>query len=53
MNDNCTELTQALYKYIDSNENINEVEGENLEKKVEQLNSAIADVRKQLEELGQ
>ena len=38
---------------IDSNENINEVEGENLEKKVEQLNSAIADVRKQLEELGQ
>jgi len=25
----------------------------NLEKKVEQLNSAIADVRKQLEELGQ
>ena len=34
-------------------ENINEVEGENLEKKVEQLNSAIADVRKQLEELGQ
>ena len=38
---------------IDSNENIKEVEGENLEKKVEQLNSAIADVRKQLEELGQ
>ena len=37
---------------IDSND-INEVEGENLEKKVEQLNSAIADVRKQLEELGQ
>ena len=37
---------------IDSN-NSNEVEGENLEKKVEQLNSAIADVRKQLEELGQ
>ena len=37
---------------IDSN-NINQVEGENLEKKVEQLNSAIADVRKQLEELGQ
>ena len=36
---------------IDSN--INEVEGKNLEKKVEQLNSAIADVRKQLEELGQ
>ena len=36
---------------IDSNENTNE--GENLEKKVEQLNSAIADVRKQLEELGQ
>ena len=38
---------------IDSNENRNEVEGENLEKKVEQLNSAIADVRRQLEELGQ
>ena len=37
---------------IDSN-NLNEVEGDNLEKKVEQLNSAIADVRKQLEELGQ
>ena len=37
----------------ESKENINEVEGENLEKKVEQLNSAIADVRKQLEELGQ
>ena len=37
---------------IDSNKNIN-VEGEKLEKKVEQLNSAIADVRKQLEELGQ
>ena len=36
-----------------SNEKINEVEGENLEKKVEQLNSAIADVRKQLEEFGQ
>jgi len=32
---------------------LNEVDGENLEKKVEQLNSAIADVRKQLEELGQ
>jgi len=40
------------YKDIED-ENINEVEGENLEKKVEQLNSAIADVRKQLEELGQ
>ena len=38
---------------IDANKNLNEVEGENLEKKVEQLNSAIADVRKQLEELGQ
>ena len=38
---------------IDSNENKIDVEGENLEKKVEQLNSAIADVRKQLEELGQ
>ena len=37
---------------IDTNENINEVEGENLEQKVEQLNSAIADVRRQLEELG-
>ena len=38
---------------IDSNEKINEVEWDNLYKKVEQLNSAIADVRKQLEELGQ
>ena len=38
---------------IDTNENINEVEGEKLEQKVEQLNSAIADVRRQLEELGQ
>ena len=38
---------------IDSNEKINTVQGEKLEEKVEQLNSAIADVRRQLEELGQ
>ena len=38
---------------IDPKENINEFEGEKLEQKVEQLNSAIADVRRQLEELGQ
>ena len=38
---------------IDSNQNINAVQGEKLEEKVEQLNSAIADVRRQLEELGQ
>ena len=38
---------------IDSNEKINTVKGEKLEEKVEQLNSAIADVRRQLEELGQ
>ena len=31
----------------------NTVQGEKLEEKVEQLNSAIADVRRQLEELGQ
>jgi len=43
----------VILESFDLNENINEVEGENLEKKVEQLNSAIADVRKQLEELGQ
>ena len=38
---------------IDENENANEIKGEKLEQKVEQLNSAIADVRRQLEELGQ
>ena len=38
---------------IDENENMNEIKGEKLEQKVEQLNSAIADVRRQLEELGQ
>lgn len=38
---------------IDSNENLKEIKGEKLEQKVEQLNTAIADVRRQLEELGQ
>ena len=38
---------------IDTNENLKEVKGEKLEQKVEQLNTAIADVRRQLEELGQ
>ena len=38
---------------IDENENANEIKGEKLEQKVEQLNSAIADVRRQLEEMGQ
>ena len=38
---------------IDLNEKVNTVQGEKLEAKVEQLNSAIADVRRQLEELGQ
>ena len=38
---------------IDNKEYLNEVKGEKLEQKVEQLNSAIADVRRQLEELGQ
>ena len=38
---------------IDSIESKNIVKGEKLEEKVEQLNSAIADVRRQLEELGQ
>ena len=38
---------------IDTKEYLNEVKGEKLEQKVEQLNSAIADVRRQLEELGQ
>ncbi len=38
---------------IDTNENIKDIEGDKLEQKVEELNSAIADVRKQLEELGQ
>ena len=37
----------------DTNEYLNEVKGEKLEQKVEQLNTAIADVRRQLEELGQ
>ena len=37
----------------DTNENLKEVKGEKLEQKVEQLNTAIADVRRQLEELGQ
>ena len=36
-----------------TNKNINDVKGDQLEQKVEQLNSAIADVRRQLEELGQ
>lgn len=38
---------------IETNENIKDIEGDKLEQKVEELNSAIADVRKQLEELGQ
>ena len=38
---------------IDTNEYLNEMKGEKLEQKVEQLNTAIADVRRQLEELGQ
>ena len=38
---------------IDELENVNDMKGEKLEQKVEQLNSAIADVRRQLEELGQ
>ena len=38
---------------IDENENMNDIKGEKLEQKVEQLNSAIADGRRQLEELGQ
>jgi len=38
---------------IDTNENLKEVKGDKLEQKVEQLNTAIADVRRQLEELGQ
>ena len=38
---------------IDLNEKVNTVQGEKLEEKVEQLNSAIADGRRQLEELGQ
>ena len=38
---------------IDSNTSSNEIKGDQLEQKVEQLNSAIADVRRQLEELGQ
>ena len=38
---------------IDADENIGEIKGDKLEQKVEQLNSAIADVRRQLEELGQ
>ena len=35
------------------NDNVNSIKGDKLEQKVEQLNSAIADVRRQLEELGQ
>ena len=38
---------------IETNEKINDIEGDKLEQKVEELNSAIADVRRQLEELGQ
>ena len=39
---------------IDSDNNHNKIKNEEkLEEKVEQLNSAIADVRRQLEELGQ
>ena len=38
---------------IDTNQNIKDNEGDKLEQKVEELNSAIADVRRQLEELGQ
>ena len=38
---------------INESNNINEIKGDKLEQKVEQLNSAIADVRRQLEELGQ
>tara|TARA_Y100001978_G_scaffold197335_1_gene208035 strand:- start:157 stop:447 length:291 start_codon:yes stop_codon:yes gene_type:complete len=38
---------------IDELKNVNDMKGEKLEQKVEQLNSAIADVRRQLEELGQ
>ena len=38
---------------IETNEKIKDIEGDKLEQKVEELNSAIADVRKQLEELGQ
>ena len=38
---------------IDPNDKVNEIKGDKLEQKVEQLNSAIADVRRQLEELGQ
>ena len=38
---------------IDTKENIKDIEGDKLEQKVEELNSAIADVRRQLEEIGQ
>ena len=41
--------SEAVY----TNENIKDIEGDKLEQKVEELNSAIADVRRQLEELGQ
>ena len=44
---------QDCSEAIDTNENIKDVEGDKLEQKVEELNSAIADVRRQLEELGQ
>ena len=45
--------TQDGSEATDTNEYLNEVKGEKLEQKVEQLNTAIADVRRQLEELGQ
>ena len=38
---------------IENDEKTSEIKGDKLEQKVEQLNSAIADVRRQLEELGQ
>ena len=41
--------SEAIY----TNENIKDGEGDKLEQKGEELNSAIADVRRQLEELGQ
>ncbi len=37
---------------FESSSNSNNVESEHLEQRVEQLNAAIADVRKQLEDLG-
>ena len=38
---------------LDTNEINHDIKGDQLEQKVEQLNSAIADVRRQLEEMGQ